>query len=168
MNKALAVFMLFLLPGLAMAANSHGHSQDEHETHHSEHSSHHHEAAHGVGQPGKAAEVSRTIEVDMSDNMRFSPDNIDVQAGETIRFVVTNSGQLVHELVIGDMDSLLAHAKEMRDMPDMVHEDPNMISLQPGKQGELLWKFTDAGNIDFACLLPGHMEAGMKGQVQVK
>ena len=88
-----------------------------------------------------------------------------MQAGETIRFVVTNSGQLVHELVIGDMDSLLAHAKEM---PDMVHEDPNMISLQPGKQGELLWKFTDAGNIDFACLLPGHMEAGMKGQVQVK
>lgn len=151
MNNTLAVLMLSLLPGLAMAAGSH-----------------HHEDTHHVGQPGKAAEVSRTIEIDMSDNMRFSPDNIDVQSGETIRFVVTNSGQLVHELVIGDMASLQEHAEMMQQMPDMEHEEPNMISLQPSEQGELLWKFTDAGNIDFACLLPGHMEAGMKGKLHVK
>lgn len=161
MRKVLTVFMLSLLPGLAIAAGSHGHQHDVQD-------SHHQEATHNVGQPGKADDVSRTIEIDMSDNMRFSPDNIKVQAGETIRFKVTNSGKLAHELVIGDMATLLEHAEMMRNMPDMAHEESNMISLEAAEQGELLWKFTDAGNVDFACLLPGHMEAGMKGQLAVK
>lgn len=179
MNKFLAVFMVSLLPGVAVAADSptqphtQSHSHTAHEEHvqaHDEHKgdAHHHEEGLNVGEPGKVADVSRTIDIDMGDNMRFSPDNIEVQAGETIRFVVTNSGQLTHELVIGDMASLQEHAQMMREMPDMAHEEPNMISLAAGEQGEIVWKFTQAGNIDFACLLPGHLEAGMQGQLQVK
>lgn len=160
MKKTLSVLMLSLLPGLAMAAGEHGDHQG------------HDMAAmqqdmQGVGLPGKAADVSRTIEIVMHDNMRFSPEKIEVKAGETVRFFIKNAGKVAHELVIGDMASLQEHAKMMRQMPDMKHDEPNMITLQSGQRGGLVWKFDQAGSVDFACLLPGHMEAGMKGQVQV-
>ncbi|WP_319782651.1 cupredoxin family protein [Oceanisphaera sp. IT1-181] len=160
MKKTLSVLMLSLLPGLAMAAGEHGDHQG------------HDMAAmqqnmQGVGLPGKAADVSRTIEVVMHDNMRFSPDHIEVKAGETVRLFIKNSGKAAHELVIGDVASLQEHADMMRQMPDMKHAEPNMISLQPGQRGGLVWKFDQAGSVDFACLLPGHMEAGMKGRVEV-
>ncbi|GHA12659.1 cupredoxin domain-containing protein [Oceanisphaera arctica] len=160
MKKTLSVLMLSLLPGLAMAAGEHGGHQG------------HDMAAmqqnmQGIGQPGKAAEVSRTIEVVMSDNMRFSPEQIQVNAGETVRFFIKNSGKLAHELVIGNLESLQQHAEMMRQMPDMKHAEPNMISLKPGQKGGLVWHFDQAGTVDFACLIPGHMEAGMKGRVQV-
>lgn len=160
MKKTLSVLMLSLLPGLAMAAGEHGGHQG-------------HAMANmqqdmkGVGQPGKAADVSRTIEVSMGDNMRFSPEQIQVKAGETVRLFVKNAGKAAHELVIGDVASLQAHAEMMRQMPDMKHAEPNMISLQPGQKGGLVWKFDQSGTVDFACLLPGHMEAGMKGSIQV-
>ncbi|ART83184.1 copper-binding protein [Oceanisphaera profunda] len=160
MKKTLSVLMLSLLPGLAMAAGEHGDHQG------------HDMAAmqqnmQGVGQPGKGADVSRTIEVVMNDNMRFSPEQIEVKAGETVRLFIKNSGKVAHELVIGDMASLQEHADMMRQMPDMKHAEPNMITLQPGQKGGLVWKFDQAGTVDFACLIPGHMEAGMKGSVEV-
>jgi len=100
--------------------------------------------------------------------MRFIPSKLEVSAGETVRLKVVNEGRIDHELVIGEMGSLLEHAKEMRMMPNMMHDDPNAITLKPGAKGELIWKFDQAGVVDFACLLPGHFEAGMKGQVKVK
>lgn len=157
MKKTLSVLMLSLLSGLAMASGEHG----DHQGHEQQHNQ-------AMGQPGKEAEISRTIEVDMDDNMRFSPQQIEVNAGETLRLLVKNSGSLVHELVIGDLASLQEHAEMMRRMPDMQHDDPNMISLKPGQKGELIWTFDQAGSVDFACLVPGHLEAGMKGKIQVK
>ncbi|AIY40767.1 Copper tolerance protein [Collimonas arenae] len=119
------------------------------------------------GEPGKTAEATRTVKVDMNDSMRFTPANITVREGETIRFEVTNSGGLKHEMVMGSAAELAEHAALMRKMPEMEHADENQVTVAPGKSAELIWKFNSAGKIDFACLEPGHYEAGMKEQIVV-
>lgn len=120
-----------------------------------------------IGKPGQAASVKRTVTVEMSDTMRFTPDNIAVKQGETVRFVVKNMGKAKHEFSLGTQKELLEHYEVMKKFPDMVHDEPNKVSLAPSEQGEVIWQFTKAGNVDFACLHPGHYEAGMKGQVKV-
>ena len=120
-----------------------------------------------IGQPGVASKVTRTIRLDMTDNMRFTPSNISVKQGETIRFVLKNTGQLKHEFSLGTPEELKEHYEVMKKFPDMEHDEPNKISLAPGKQGEVIWKFTKSGAVHFACLIPGHYDAGMKGQVRV-
>lgn len=120
-----------------------------------------------IGESGDAAKATRTVEVDMTDNMRFTPSSIDAKQGETIRFVVKNSGQLKHEFVLGTYKALKQHAELMKKFPEMEHSDPNQVTVQPGKTGEVVWHFTKAGKVQFACLQPGHYDAGMKGQVQV-
>jgi uncharacterized cupredoxin-like copper-binding protein len=120
-----------------------------------------------IGKAGVAAKATRTVKVDMTDGMRFSPASIDVKQGETVRFVVTNSGNLKHELVLGTEKELKEHYEAMKKNPEMEHADANMVTLAPGKTGEVIWQFTKAGKVDFACLQPGHYEAGMKGAVNV-
>jgi uncharacterized cupredoxin-like copper-binding protein len=120
-----------------------------------------------VGEPGKAAQATRTVDVDMTDNMRFTPGEISVKQGETVRFVVKNSGAVKHELVLGTPEELKEHYAMMLKMPGMEHADDNMVSVAPGKTGEVVWRFTKAGKVDFACLQPGHYDAGMKGLVTV-
>ena len=120
-----------------------------------------------IGKPGVAAQAKRTINIDMGDNMRFTPSNIQVKQGETVRFVVKNTGQIKHELSLGTEKELLEHLEQMRKFPDMEHDEPSKVTLQPGKQGEIVWQFTKGGAVNFACLMPGHYEAGMKGVVQV-
>jgi uncharacterized cupredoxin-like copper-binding protein len=124
-------------------------------------------ASDDVGRPGSASRVSRTIAIDMNDAMRFVPASVEVKAGETVRFVVTNSGLLPHELVLGKESELKAHDDAMRRNPAMAHEEPNMVTLAPGRKGELVWQFGASGRVDFACLQPGHYGAGMKGLVKV-
>ncbi len=119
------------------------------------------------GKPGVAARISRTITVDMTDSMRFTPSTIPVRKGETIRFVVKNSGKTRHELSLGTQRELTEHAAAMKKFPNMEHDEPNMVSLAPGETGEVIWHFTQPGKVDFACLQPGHFEAGMKGSVTV-
>lgn len=155
MKKALPLLLLSLLPSISFAGGEHG-------------GLHGGEKTVSAGVSGHSADVSRTIEVVMGDNMRFSPSQIKVAAGETIRFSVKNTGQLQHELVIGNTEALKAHAQMKRKMPDMQHRDPNTVSLESGKMGTLIWKFDQASSVDFACLIPGHWEAGMKGRVEVK
>ena len=120
-----------------------------------------------VGEPGKAAQATRTVNVDMTDNMRFTPSEISVKQGETVRFVVKNSGAVKHELVLGTPEELKEHYAMMLKMPGMEHADDNMVSVAPGTTGEVVWRFTQAGKVDFACLQPGHYDAGMKGFVKV-
>lgn len=120
-----------------------------------------------IGVPGVAAKVTRTVEVNMTDNMRFSPASIDVKQGETVRFKVKNSGQVKHEFVLGTEKELKEHYQVMLKNPEMEHEEPNMITLAGGKTGEVIWQFTKAGKVDFGCLQPGHWDAGMKGAVTV-
>jgi uncharacterized cupredoxin-like copper-binding protein len=121
-----------------------------------------------AGEPGDPSKVSRTIEIAMDDSMRYTPGKIDVKAGETIRFLVKNTGKIQHEMVIGSMDELKEHAEVMRKMPGMEHAEPNMITLKSGQRGGIVWKFDKPGTVDFACLMPGHMEAGMVGKVMIE
>ncbi|GDY37512.1 MULTISPECIES: plastocyanin/azurin family copper-binding protein [unclassified Acidovorax] len=127
----------------------------------------HGSAESAIGQPGKAGKVSRTINVDMADTMRFTPAAISVKEGETIKFVIKNSGQVKHEFSLGTEAELKEHYETMKKFPEMEHDEPSKISLAPGKQGEIIWQFTKAGDVNFACLYPGHYDAGMKGQVKV-
>ena len=130
------------------------------------HDDEHHDAAYG--KPGDSAKVTRTVEIDMSDAMRFTPSLVTTKKGQTIRFVVRNSGKVRHEMVLGSIEELKEHAALMLKFPEMEHADPNQLSVEPGKTGELIWQFTKAGTFEFACLQPGHFEAGMHGKIEVK
>ncbi len=120
-----------------------------------------------IGEPGKAARVTRTVRIDMTDAMRFIPSSIDAKQGETIRFVIKNSGKVKHELVLGTEKELKEHYEVMKKFPEMEHADANMVTVAPGRTGAVIWRFTKAGKVDFACLQPGHYDAGMKGLVSV-
>jgi uncharacterized cupredoxin-like copper-binding protein len=144
-----------MMPGMVHGMTAGGHAADGG-----------HEQA--VGKPGDPNKVSRRIRVLLSDDMKFSPAKLDVKRGETIRFVVRNAGKIKHEMVIGSRAELKEHAALMRKMPGMEHDEPNQVAVDPGKTGELVWQFTNAGAVEFACLQPGHFEAGMMGAVSVK
>lgn len=120
------------------------------------------------GREGDPAKATRTIRVDMSDGMRFTPADITVKRGETVKLVATNKGKVLHEMVLGTSDELKKHAEMMKKFPGMEHDEPHMAHVKPGKRGEIVWQFTQAGEFQFACLIPGHFEAGMVGKVVVK
>lgn len=170
-----AAFVAFTLPfaaGQALAAGSHGGGQGH--------------AVHG--EPGDAAQATRTVAVEMDDNY-FEPERIAVKAGETVRFTVTNAGGFVHEFNIGTPEMHVAHQDEMAMMvehgvllPDRIdmaaaeamqasmghgmHEDRNSVLLEPGHTAEVVWTFPEDGVIEFACNVPGHYDAGMAGSFE--
>ncbi|HET8849150.1 MAG TPA: cupredoxin family protein [Marinobacter sp.] len=170
-----------LLAGLTFAALANGALAA------GEHGGHHGGGA--AGEQGIPADVSRTIEVTMLDNY-FEPESINVQAGETVRFRVTNEGALVHEFNIGTAAMHQAHQDEMQMMVDhgvikgdrldremmnmdmgdhsMKHDDPNSVLLEPGETAEIVWKFTEASDLEFACNVPGHYSVGMYGDLTVE
>lgn len=119
------------------------------------------------GIAGDPKSVKRTIVVKMADNMRFTPDRIEVQEGETVRFSLSNDGKIMHEYVLGTKKELDEHAALMKKFPNMEHDEPYMAHVAPGKKGEIVWTFNRTGDFDFACLLPGHYEAGMIGKIVV-
>jgi uncharacterized cupredoxin-like copper-binding protein len=119
------------------------------------------------GIAGKRAEARRTITIDMTDAMRFTPDTLAVQEGDTVRFVVRNTGRMLHEMVIGTPAELAKHAALMARFPNMEHDEAYMVHVDPGKTGEIVWTFNRAGSFEFACLIAGHYEAGMRGTITV-
>jgi uncharacterized cupredoxin-like copper-binding protein len=130
------------------------------------------EISESVGSPGDPSKVSRTIEITAVEN-RFKPSEINVKQGETIKFVVKNSGKKKHEMMLGTPDEIDKHGKMMKKNPDMEHHDhPNMVTVNPGETGELVWHFTEAGTVSFACPLPGHFKGmnfpGMTGIITVE
>ena len=120
------------------------------------------------GRQGNPKKVSRTVNIDMADTMRFTPAELAIKRGETIRFVVKNKGQVLHEMVIGTKKELEEHAELMRKHPNMEHDEPYMAHVSAGKQETIVWQFTKAGEFYFGCLVPGHFEAGMVGKIIVK
>jgi len=178
----LAVGLVLILLGAAAQAGgnhagSHGHGSNA-----------------AIGTPGRPAQVSRTVEVSMNDSY-FEPESIRVEAGETVRFVIRNEGELVHEFNIGTPEMHAAHQEEMlammrhgvlladridhermrKDMGGgqtmmhaMRHDDPNSVLLEPGQSGELVWRFATGGDLEFACNVPGHYAAGMVGAFRVE
>jgi len=174
-----AALLLAVLPAAALAAGDHagGHHGDGHGEHMSM----------SIGEPGKAAEADRTVEITMHDNY-YEPETIAVKAGETVRFRISNQGTLVHEFSIGTPEGHQAHAPEMQMMVDHgvllsdridreaakhmqatmghgMHDEPNSALLEPGKTAELVWTFPADSDVslEFACNVPGHYEAGMAG-----
>ena len=123
---------------------------------------------HAFGREGDPKKATRTVKVDMSDRMRFSPSMLTVKRGETVRFEVKNSGKIMHEMVIGTMKELKAHAEVMRKHPGMEHEEPYMVHVAPGKVQTMAWQFTKSGDFYYGCLIPGHFESGMVGKVTVQ
>ena len=114
-----------------------------------------------------ATAVTRTIEIRMADTMRFTPDLIDVREGETVRLRHKNNGKIMHEFVLGTKKELDEHAALMVKFPTMEHDEPYMAHVAAGKTGEIVWTFNRAGSFDFACLIPGHYQAGMVGKIRV-
>lgn len=155
--KSISTLALGLIVGLTAATTVLAHGSERGKSH----------EADVYGVPGDAAKVSRTIELDASDEMRFSKKDIQVRKGETIRFVITNIGKVRHEFSLGTKKELEEHYELMKKFPDMVHEEANKVTIEPGQKGEVVWKFTKPGVVDFACLHPGHYDAGMKGQIKV-
>jgi uncharacterized cupredoxin-like copper-binding protein len=119
------------------------------------------------GVMGQPAQVTRTIELDMNDAMRFMPASITVRQGDTVRFVVRNRGRMLHEAVIGTPDALAQHAAMMVRFPNMQHDEPYLAHVAPGQSGEIVWHFNRAGSFELACLMPGHYEAGMRSALTV-
>ncbi|MGE8612353.1 MAG: cupredoxin domain-containing protein [Achromobacter veterisilvae] len=153
-----AFLALTLGAGAAHAAGGHG-----------DHAGHAAPAASApIGKPGDPARATRSIDVDMTDAMRFTPARIEVKAGETVRLNVRNSGRIRHELVLGTDADLKAHYDMMMKDPGMRHEEANAVSLEGGKSGQIVWRFDKAGTVSFGCLEPGHYTAGMKGAVSVQ
>lgn len=129
--------------------------------------------AHGsfaAGDPGDPAMPARTIEVKMTEGagtMAFEPNRVEVKTGEQIRFVIANTGELDHEFMLDSTENNAKHKAAMEKNPEMEHDDPNGKRLEPKKTSEILWRFDKAGTFEFACLIPGHYEAGMHGVVVV-
>ncbi len=160
MLKTLALTVLLL--SLALAGNAQAHGDEAHAK------------PAGVskeqqpwGIAGEGSRVSRTVTIRMLDTMRFRPDRIRVRLGETIRFELRNEGRMLHEMVIGTRAALEEHAALMRRFPDMEHDAPWMAHVGPGQRGEIVWHFNRAGRFAYACLIPGHFDAGMVGEIEV-
>lgn len=131
----------------------------------------HSHAAFSAGKPGNPKKPARTVIITMKEGdgkMIFNHDLVEVKRGEQIRFVLKNEGELEHEFVLATPKENDKHAELMQKFPDMEHDDPNAKRMATKKSGELLWQFTKAGTFEFACLIPGHREAGMHGKVVVK
>ena len=154
------------LAAAAPLANAHGNAPSE--KGHGAAPAHVDAEQHAFGKAGDPARAARTIEVDMHDRLRFDPETIEVETGQTVRFVVRNEGTLMHEMVLGTPDTLDEHAALMQKFPGMEHAEPYMAHVPPGEERTMTWTFTDAGEFAYGCLVPGHFEAGMKGRIVVR
>ena len=143
------------------------HSTDAHSGHHAKAQSAAPAEQKDWGIAGEPKNAKRTIQIRMTDDMRFAPKEIQVKLGDTVRLVAVNAGKVLHEIVIGTPQELKAHAEMMKKHPSMEHDEPYMAHVEPGKSGVITWTFTKAGEFHFGCLVPGHFDAGMIGRIVV-
>lgn len=155
-----ATFALLSLSAVADENHAHGHGTASPMGKYTGHAA-------ALGRPAAISAATRTVEIDMGDAMRFTPERIEIKQGDTVRFISRNRGQVKHEMVLGTVAELKKHAALMAKFPEMEHDDPNAVSVAPGKTGEFAWTFSKPGSFDFACLVAGHFEAGMKGRIVV-
>ncbi|MEP6837486.1 MAG: cupredoxin family protein [Bradyrhizobium sp.] len=138
---------------------------------HSHGTEHGHNDAFSAGEPGNPKKPSKLIRVTMGESdgkMQFAPARFEIRKGEQVKFELRNDGELDHEFVLANTADNLQHAEAMKKDPDMAHVDANGKRLAPKNTGEIVWKFTKAGEFEYACLIPGHREAGMTGTILVK
>ncbi len=124
-----------------------------------------------AGEPGDPKEASRVVTIELREGvgqMSYAPDKVVVSAGDQIRFVLKNVGDLDHEFLLDSVANNAEHKGAMQKNPEMEHADPNGARIKPKTTAEILWRFTKKGTFEFACLIPGHYEAGMRGVVEVR
>ena len=138
----------------ALPLTAHGHDQHAHH-------------GYAAGEPGDPKKPARKVQVEMSE-MAYAPTRIEVKRGEQIRFAIRNVGKEEHEFLLATTEENLKHAEDMKNNPQMQHDEPNGVRLTPEKSAEILWKFTKAGTFEYSCLIPGHRDGGMIGQIVVK
>lgn len=156
MKSLMLATAISLFPALAMAAGTHDGGHGEH----------------AMGAPAaEEAEAVTTVEISMRETdegtMIFAPSELSFPAGQTVRLVITNDGELEHEFVMDTAAANAEHKDLMARFPEMEHDDPNAIRLQPGETGQILWAFDKTGEFEFACLIPGHYESGMHGPLNI-
>lgn len=153
MKSLILAIAVVLSPSLALAAGTHDGGHD-----------------YATGAPATDGEM-KIVEVSMRETedgaMVYEPKELSFAAGETVRLVITNKGELEHEFVMDTIEANAKHKELMAKFPEMEHDDPNAVRLQPGETGEILWTFTKAGEFEFACLMLGHYESGMHGPLNV-
>jgi uncharacterized cupredoxin-like copper-binding protein len=132
------------------------------------HEAHNHYSAGEPGDPKKPVRIVKVTMLEQGKKMLFEPAVIEVKRGEQIRFVLMNGGTEDHEFILATPKDNRKHAEEMKKFPEMEHDDPNAKRLSPFNTAEIVWKFTKRGEFEYACLIPGHLEAGMLGKVIVK
>lgn len=154
----IAALLMTVTPGAALAAGDHAGGHGE-------------AGMMAIGQPGDASEAKRTVQIVMMEksdgSMIFQPQGLRVKEGETVRLKFLNKGKVDHEFVMDVQEGIMEHKALMERFPEMEHADPNSIKLSPGDRGEIVWTFAKAGDFGFACLIPGHYDSGMKGQISV-
>lgn len=150
----------------ADSEEAHDEAESSHDDDNDGHDDEHSEDAFAFGQPAESSSADRTIEVDANDDLTFSPDQLEISAGETIQFVITNSGVIPHDFTLGDQEAQEAHEEEMAE-GGMEHSDPNAVVLEPGETKTLTWKFIEAGTVLIGCHQPGHYAGGMTGTIDV-
>lgn len=169
---SLAAVVLSVVVATASLTAARAHSMHEDGMGQGSTSGRHHSDSFWFGAPGAASKVDRTIRVEAKD-LSFTPPAVEVKAGETVRFIVSNTSEVEHDFTIGDSKTQDEHRAEMADMTNMAaehahHPDPNAVFLKGGETKEIVWRFGKAGRIEFGCNVPGHYEAGMKGTIAVR
>jgi len=119
------------------------------------------------GHPGTPSAVNRTIKVRLLD-IRFEPTTLTVRVGDTVKFEIANQGALEHEFLLADASEQAEHEREVQAMPTMKMDHINGVSVGPGKRATLIWTFTQFGDLEYGCHVPGHFVAGMVGHLLVK
>ena len=143
-----------------------------------------------IGEKGDPNNIDRVINIKMYDNY-YEPNLITIKKGETIKFIITNLGEMVHEYNIGTKEMHIKHQPEMQKLIDheiitfdkidkkkmkemskidhsLAHSHSNSIMLEPKTQGEIIWKFSKDIELEMACNIPGHYESGMVGKIITK
>lgn len=138
---------------------------------HDDHADGHSHAGFSAGEPGDPKKPAKIVQITMMDRdgkMMFEPAKVEVKAGEQVKFMLQNAGEIDHEFVLATAAENLEHAEAMKKTPEMAHDDPNAKRLLPKQTAQILWRFTKAGEFEYGCLIPGHREAGMIGTVTVR
>ncbi len=174
------LFISLLLTGVAAevavagGSSSHEHGQDrphgKHnpmETDHEEGHQHNSEAS-AVGRPAAMMSATKIIKVTTLDIMRYKFSPLpDINAGDIVKFVITNKGKVPHEFSVGDENEQTSHREMMRKMPNMTHQDGNTVTINPEMTKVLTWQFNGDSEVVFACNVPGHFEAGMLYKMKI-
>lgn len=160
MSFSIRLRALILIASLAFVATACGGGETETSTTATETGS-------GFGSPADPADADRTVELAATDGLVFEPAEFTVSPGETITFRIVNQGNVVHDFTLGDQAVQDQHEAEMEEMGDMVHDQPNAVTIPGGETVELTWAFPESGTVLIGCHQPGHYAAGMKGQITV-